>query len=372
MKVLHLPFNIASMMGTTVRALRSIGVEARGFARQFSVLHDYAGLETIDWSSPPKGAARLARSLRWRVRLIRAIAWADVIHWHWAESTWSGNDLRLIRWFRKPALVEFYGDDVRLPKIAARDNPYLARMYVENPDLLEAPCGRWLNRFARCGFDCLVPGFEMADYLDNSLFDGYYQTVQLIDLEQFEICAPDPTRTRPLLVHAPSNKARKGTEALLSALERLRGRHKFDFQLIHNVPRSRALEIVKSCDLFLDQFTVGGEGLASHEAMAFGKPVVCFIKESIRGRYPADLPIVSATQDSLAEVLPALLTDGPRRHELGLRGRAYVEAHNDARKLAGQLLEIYEDVWARRRPGCKPRCRHWRMLAKPMAPPEVT
>src|SRR5690242_18223620 len=133
MKVLHLPYNIASQISITVRALRSVGVEARGLARKVSPIQDDSGIETVSWFGRPTPLARLARGIRWRLKLIRAMAWADVLHWHWGDSTWRGIDLRIAAWFGKPRLVEFWGDDLRDPKTASRDNPFLARMYELHP-----------------------------------------------------------------------------------------------------------------------------------------------------------------------------------------------------------------------------------------------
>jgi hypothetical protein len=43
----------------------------------------------------------------------------------------------------------------------------------------------------------------------------------------------------------------------------------------------------------------------------------------------------------------ALLEDGPRRRALGVQSRQYVEAYYDARKLAAELIEIYQDLQRR-------------------------
>jgi glycosyltransferase involved in cell wall biosynthesis len=134
---------------------------------------------------------------------------------------------------------------------------------------------------------------------------------------------------------------------VLSALDQLATTHPFDFKLLHQMPRSQALQTVAECDVFLDQFTIGAEGLASLEAMAMGKPVVCYIKPSLRARYPDSLPIVSADQNSLAATVAGLLADGQRRHELGVRGRRYVEEYHDARQIAAELIDIYKELQSR-------------------------
>ena len=94
--------------------------------------------------------------------------------------------------------------------------------------------------------------------------------------------------------------------------------------------------------MFLDQFVLGGYGLAALEAMALAKPVVLYVKPSLLAQYPTDLPVINATQENLADVLASLLTDGSLRHATGLRSRAYVERHHDALAAARQLISIYE------------------------------
>lgn len=367
MKVLHLPYNIASQISISVRALRAIGVEARGLARKVSPIQEDAGVETVEWFGRPKPVARLLRGLRWRLKLVRAMAWADVLHWHWGDSTWREVDLRIAAALRKPRLIEFWGDDLRDPQMASRDNPFLARMYALHPDLANERNRPVQSLFSRRGFQALIPGYELADYLSPEFFAGYYQTRAGLILDQYVPHFPDPLKARPLLVHAPSNKSKKGTEALLETLGRLQGSCAFDFKLVHQVPRAEALAVVAECDVFLDQFTIGAEGLASHEAMALGKPVVCFIKDSLRPRYPASLPIVSADQPGLDAAIAGLLRDGARRRELGQRGRAYIEQFHNARILARELVEIYQDVASRVSAKAAStetsKSRHWRSLS---------
>lgn len=349
MRILHLPVNIASQISFTVRGLRALGADVRGLARRQTAIQDYSDIEFMDWFGRTNAASRLTRGIQWRVRMTRMMAWADVIHWHWGDTTWRGLDLRLAAWMRKPRLVEFWGDDLRNPDVAARDNPFIARMYQQNFELNPLRSHQAQRLFARSGFHCLIPGFELSDYVDAELFAGYYQTRACLVLEDYAPHYPDPHNAKPVVVHAPSNKSKKGTEAVLSVMQELAKTHVFEFKLIHQVPRREAIEIMAGCDLFLDQFTIGAEGLASHEAMAMGKPVVCYIKPSLRNRYPPGLPIVIADQNNLKETVASLLNNGQRRRELGQLNREYMAQYHDARKVAAELLEIYRDVLSRAR-----------------------
>ena len=76
---------------------------------------------------------------------------------------------------------------------------------------------------------------------------------------------------------------------------------------------------------------------------------VSYINPLMFSRYPADLPVVNANQDTLAEVLGGLLKDGHRRHEVGVQSRAYVEKYHDSGVIAKQLVGIYEELVEKRK-----------------------
>lgn len=354
MKVLQLPVNIASQASVTVRALRDVGVEARGLVCSNLAGADPGGIEVYAVPSlrkhPLKG---IVRAVGWMRRVREAMAWADVIHWHsdWSPVPWD-LELRRAAKLGKPRIVEFWGTDIRIPEIASVHSPYLARMLVENPRFFRSgrrSGRRTQERFARHGFSCLIPCMELRPYIQPDVFPAPYYTSQRLVFSDFEPHYPDPANDRPLLVHAPSHVVVKGTPAVLAAVETLRATHQFDFRLVHGLPHSEAMDLVRRCDVFLDQFVIGDFGLAALEAMAFGKPTVCYIRPSLAAVYPPDFPMVNASQEDLADVLKGLLEDAERRRNLGRQGRAYVEKHHDARKIARQLVGIYEELLAPRR-----------------------
>ena len=57
--------------------------------------------------------------------------------------------------------------------------------------------------------------------------------------------------------------------------------------------------------------------------------------------YGTQVPIVSATADTLRETLRPLVADSARRRELGAASRAYVEHVHDVEHVADRLLDLY-------------------------------
>lgn len=344
MKVLHLPQNIASQISVSVRALRDIGVEARGLVWGNATIQDPAGVRVYN-SRRRYLFHYLVQRTRFVLALRAAIRWADVIHYHWLRPCLrNALDLRWIARSGKPRIVEVWGSDIRKREVASADNPYLARFFASHPDFgCDSQGSRhWQGQFARHGFALLVSGRELLRYVEGGLFDNVYETAARVLLAEFEPKYPNGDCRQPLVVHSPSRPELKGTDAVLAAIEQLRAKHDFEFGLLHQVAHGEAMATVQGCDIFLDQFVLGGYGLASIEAMAFGKPVICYIKDTTD--YPDDLPVVNATQESLPAVLDSLLADAPRRQQLGRAGRTYVERHHDARQIARQLVGIYEEL----------------------------
>ncbi len=349
MRVLHLPLNIASQTSVTVRALRGLGVEARGLVVSPAVIQSADELEILRIASRPR-KQRLVDALRHLPQIFTAIRWADVLHWHYGTTALPFRlDLHWATLLRKPSLVEFWGSDIRIPEVEAADNPYYARIspsyeYAHAESLAGSRQTQAL--FAKAGAACLISCDSLRPYIQSDLFPRPYFVRQRVWLPDFLPAPPDPARRRLVLAHSPSAPIAKGTPAVLAAVEKLKARYDLDLQLIQNMPRAQALQIVRCADIFLDQFVLGEYGMAALEAMALAKPVVLYIKPSMETQYPPDLPAVNANQDNLVEVLESLLTDGPRRHALGLRGRAYVERHHDASTAARQLIGIYQELLA--------------------------
>jgi hypothetical protein len=344
--------NVASQMSITVRALRRIGVEADGVIYETNSYCSTVGLRNFALGLSRKDRLRtgyLRTSWSWGVA--SALLRADVVHWNYAMPVWrNSGDVRLARLLRRTGAVEFWGSDVRIGDRAEIDNPYYARRGAEYEYLreeTEAASYRRQEAFAANGVrTCFAPPW-FDRYVKPGLFDTVHGSFLRVLLDEFPVVSC-PKNRRPLVVHAPSARGAKGTTIVEQVLERLRSEFDFEFLVLHRVPRHEVLDIVKRCDLFLDQFVIGEYGMASIEAMAFGKPVVCYLRQDVIERSPGKLPIVNATQDDLYDCIASLLVDPERRRAIGEASRRYVEAFHDAEAYARRLVPLYERMLADR------------------------
>lgn len=351
MRVLHLPVNIASIASHTVRGLRQIGVDARGLVFINAPVQSEEALQVIVFASRLRKHYMMTQGIRWLHQYLKWAAWADMIHWHFGAVAlpW-GLDLRYLKLLRKPGVVEWLGSDIRIPEIASEDNPYYAAAFNNGYEYRsESHQKSWQlqQRFGKAGFGS-VASVGMLPYVHKGFFPQAYMIPQRLVLSDYLPTYPDPHTTRPLVVHSLTAPVTKGTSAVLMAIDQLKSQYLFDFQLIQGMSRHETLQIVQKADIFLDQFVLGDHGMAALEAMALGKPVVCYIKSSMVGKYPPDCPIVNANQDNLSEVLESLLNKGRVRHEIGRESRSYVEKYHDATVIAHKLVEIYKEMMVRK------------------------
>jgi glycosyltransferase involved in cell wall biosynthesis len=347
MKVLLLPVNIASDISHKVRALRSIGVDAAGFSIVGSTIQSADDIKILAIDKGNAVTRRLRRASA-VAEMWRMISRADILHWVSDANFFSrGLNERFLRRADKPGVVQWTGSDIRIPERDFAVNEYYGRAFreggyeygTESSDVSRS------NQAFAAGLDFLPLEFiGMGHYIDDALFPKRFRTWQCVALSEHTPNYPSLANTRPLVVHSPSAPVAKGTPYVLEAVRELKAKYDFEFTLVENTQRGEALKIMSECDVYVDQLVLGAHGFAAVEAMAFGKPVICYVNPEIGKDYPADLPIVNANPDNIAEQLEALIRNASLRREIGEKSRAYVEKYHDERKVAAELVQIYDEV----------------------------
>src|SRR4029450_5390844 len=104
--------------------------------------------------------------------------------------------------------------------------------------------------------------------------------------------APPTDNPRPVVIHAPSSRRRKGTEHVIAACEQLPGGLEMGEGLHDDEARRRYAR----ADIVVDQLNAGWYGLFAIEAMALGKPVVTFLHDEA----------VALTEDAFGTTVPIL------------------------------------------------------------------
>jgi glycosyltransferase involved in cell wall biosynthesis len=351
MRVLTLGANNASTQNNTIKGLRALGIQAKGlcFESRVSIYNDFS---CISLPNLARGSSRRLGLSWWKRKLLsaflflRALFWADIIHCYSDFRVFPFRlDCSLIKLLRKKGVIEFQGSDIRIPEVEMSTNPVFRLAFLDPQYEYPLECAevslKRQRRFASLGFWPVVSG--ALPLLDKSLFPRfsivYHPNLVRDTVPHF----PPAEKSRPVIIaHAPSAPVAKGTKYVIRAVENLKKKYDLEFIFIQNMPLPLALKAIEDCDIYVDQMIWGGYAVTSQQAMALGKPIVCYLKPVLsKYLYPADIPVINATVDNLEEKLAELIKDPLRRHELGKRSRQYVEKYHDHIVVAAKLVEIY-------------------------------
>jgi glycosyltransferase involved in cell wall biosynthesis len=144
----------------------------------------------------------------------------------------------------------------------------------------------------------------------------------------------------------------KSTHVWFPLAERLRSEGR-DVELFYatNIPNRDVRYYQLQSDIVCDMLTLGWFGSNVREAMMLGKPAICYLRpvwlEQIRERVPGyveELPVVSATPETVHDVVSELLDDPAKRQELGRAGREFALTWHSAEAGARRFDEIYSEL----------------------------
>ena len=126
-----------------------------------------------------------------------------------------------------------------------------------------------------------------------------------------------------------------------------------DLELISptEVPNMYIRYIQSQSDIFLDMLTYGWFGAMAREAMMLGKPVICYLRpewlESMRQEIPAyvdELPIISATPQTVESILRDLIKDKEKRLAIGRKSLDFAMKWHSTEVAGKRFDAIYKKL----------------------------
>jgi glycosyltransferase involved in cell wall biosynthesis len=164
-----------------------------------------------------------------------------------------------------------------------------------------------------------------------------------LDLRDYVPPAPEEG-ARPVVLHAPSSRRRKGTEHVIAACEGL----DVELDIVEGLRHDDARRRYERADIVVDQLNAGWYGIFALETMALAKPVLGYLRpepaQETERELGVEVPIVPVTKETLRDRIAELASDVERRRRIGAASRAYVEQVHDADKGADRLIEIYSSL----------------------------
>jgi glycosyltransferase involved in cell wall biosynthesis len=308
LRVVHTPLNVAGIPWTNVQAQRRKGIDARLVVVERQKLHPEA-----DWSLDRPSGFWGRQAVQWPA-FLRLLPRTDVFHFYFGWTLVP----RKVQWpilkaTRRKSVLHFLGSDIRgrTPEQLAYARRADARI-VGSYDAL-----RWVPD-ARV----VPPGLDLREYTP----------------------VPPTESARPVVVHAPSSRRRKGTEHVVAACEGL----EVELDIVEGLRHDEARRRYERADIVVDQLNAGWYGIFALEAMALGKPVLSFLRaEAVQETESAtgvEVPIVPVTKETLRDRIADLAASPDDRRQLGAAARTYVERMHDADIGADRLIEIYRSL----------------------------
>jgi hypothetical protein len=306
LRVVHCPVNTAGIPWTNVQALRKRGVDA-----QLVVFNRYRLHPEADRSLERHGGLLRRQATQWRA-LLELLPKTDVFHFYFGLTLVPrALQFPLLRAFRTKSVLHFLGSDIRGKTPA--ELAYGRKAHAQVVGSYDA--ARW------------VPEAEVIP--------------PAIDVRTIRPSLPSADRSRPVIVHAPSSRARKGTEFVLAACEGLDA----ELQIVEGLEHTEAFDRYRDADVVVDQLNSGWYGVFAIECMALGKPVVGYLHEEAARRteevFGLPVPIVRTTKDDLRARLEPLVASAAERRRIGETSRAYAERVHDLEPMTDRLLALY-------------------------------
>lgn len=143
----------------------------------------------------------------------------------------------------------------------------------------------------------------------------------------------------------------KGTDAIFEVVNRLK-EEGINVRLIFAADmRNQEVRYLQAqADVVVDQLVLGEYGATAREGMMLGKPVICYL--NLKGEdygfdmaWKQDVPLVSATKETLYDVLKELLLDCCKRKKIGEASRAYSLKWHSAEACAERYEKVYDKLF---------------------------
>jgi len=290
--------------------------------------------------------------IRFSLFFVTALFKYDVFHFH-SESFFGSSsslDLKILRLFRKKIVFQYWGCDIRLRTLSIMSDDFSTcdaciRVCQNTRKLRDNLTHvRYADFRVYGGADCIrmVPD---AIFVPIALELDHWKDADTIPQEY---CLPATRNVRVLQAYenAGSRGDQKGTRFIKAAIETLKKEGcGVDYVFLDKVPHDSMKYYYQQADIVVDQLLTGWHGSVTVEAMAMGKPVICYLNKDALRLLPKDTPIVNADPAIVTDTLRKLISNKVLREEIGRKSRRYVEERHDAMKLAKVYIDLYNKDW---------------------------
>jgi hypothetical protein len=356
--VLHCPTDTGRNAWTLAQAEKELGLQSTVLVYHSTWLGYPNDIDLRTRERSPAGKAWAIGRL-----LLKAARDYDVVHFNGGRSLMPGSpglhvwlsttDLRYLRALGKGLVVTFQGCDTRRAGYCTEHYEICAcaaECVTRCPPALDRHKARLAHGFDRYADAIFSLNPDLLWVLPARARFLPYTT---IDLREWRALPPrKPSDAGPFVIlHAPTNRGVKGTRLIVEAVEAVSREYpQVELLLVENMPSAEVRACYERADLVIDQVLLGWYGGLAVEAMALGKPVVCYLRDEdlkfIPEQMRRELPIINTLPGDLLGTLRSILEGRLDLTEVSRRGRAYVEHWHDPLTVAARMKATYERILA--------------------------
>jgi glycosyltransferase involved in cell wall biosynthesis len=147
-------------------------------------------------------------------------------------------------------------------------------------------------------------------------------------------------------------KTIKSTHIYVDVVEKLKQKgYDLELMFFKDVPNRKIRYYQAQADIIVDMLSFGFFGASIREGMMLGKPCICYLRpewmEQMRSEIPeyvAELPVISATPQTIEAILEDLIKNPGKRKEVGEKSRAFAVKWHSAEVSAQKFNEIYTNL----------------------------
>jgi glycosyltransferase involved in cell wall biosynthesis len=322
MRILHLPTPVGGMPWGLAQAESALGLNSKVLYRQTNWL-DYPCDINLQLEKRTSNLLKLKKLIATFLSIRDKF---DVFHFNWGSSL-----INLGRYGLPQAELPFYPPTAKLFVTynvcdARQKYPTMSRLKIaacHDPACYSGICNsgrrdkirkKNIAKMARYAKHMWAVNPDLLRFLpsEKSSFLPY-----VVNSDNIRLVKPDFGKKKLNVVHAPTDRAAKGSKYILNALDQLK--HKYpdhiDVNLVENISHQKAIQIYQQADLVIDQILVGWYGSLAVEVMSMGLPVICRIEESdlcyIPKKMAADVKnaFICADPSNIKEIITKCIND---------------------------------------------------------------
>lgn len=340
-KVFHGLVNYGTQAGLFAKHLRINGIDAISVAKK----DRYNRLIDIELDNNGNIFYKFFKNTYRYFFLLYCFSRYNIFHFYYGKTLFPNQiDLRFYRLFNKKVIFHYLGKDVKLYKESIEK--YEITNMVSSSGTREEAIEKDIKKKKRLEYESQ---FASIQFVCSPVYSEFVPDSILlplaIDLNDYKY-QPKETGEEIVILHAPSDRANKGTSYIIDAIDRLKKQGcKIEFQLCENISHNHLKQKYVDCDIFIDQ-VLGGYGTAAIEAMAIGRPTISYLRDIHfnENSFPGGVPIIVANSQNIFDVLKNTIENRLEFGKIGLKSRKFVERYHDVSVLTKKLIQYYNEI----------------------------